>query len=100
MSVAGRHKTFMAPFHTLISCDILFVLFRLDSEHDVSHRTLWRASIHFAASGYFNLDCKTWQLLRRRRHAAASPGGITTVIVRLTALTDLLLILFYSLSHF
>lgn len=34
MSVAGWHKTFMAPFHTLISCDIPFVLFRLDFEHD------------------------------------------------------------------
>lgn len=29
MSLAGWHKTFMAPFHTLISCDIPFVLFRL-----------------------------------------------------------------------
>lgn len=63
MSVAGWHKTFMAPFHTLISCDIPFVLFRLGFEHDMSHRILSRVSIHFAASEYSNLRRKTWQLL-------------------------------------
>lgn len=73
MSVAGRHKTFMAPFHTLISCDIPFVLFRLDLEHDMSQRILLRAPIHFVTSEYFSLDYI--------RHVTASPGGF-----RLTAL--------------
>lgn len=55
MSAAGRHKTFMAPFHTLISCDIPFVLFRLDFEHDMSHCILRRVSVRFVASEYFSL---------------------------------------------
>lgn len=53
MSMAGWHKTFMAPFHTLIPCDIPFVLFRLDFEQaNVPLYSLQssRASIHFVAS--------------------------------------------------
>lgn len=55
MSAAGRHKTFMAPFHTLISCDIPFVLFRLDFERDMSHCILRRVSVRFVASEIFSL---------------------------------------------
>lgn len=54
MSVAGRHETFMTPFHTLISCDIPFVLFRLKFEHDMSRCILLRGSVHVVAPVYFN----------------------------------------------
>lgn len=86
MSVAGRHKTFMAPFHTLISCDIPFVLFRIDFQHE-SQCILERVSICFVASEFSNLNCRTWQLLYCLRHVIALPVGITTLCLLMIFLT-------------
>lgn len=100
MSVAGWHKTFMAPFHTLIPCDIPFVLFRLDFEHDLSHCVLSRASIQFVASKYPNSQCKKWQLLHRRRHVTASPGGITALFLQTRCFYESPVASLYIVAHF